>query len=85
MTKEKTKDKGRKWDGRSRIPTKKYKIQHFFIWNSRPTIIGGKKYGDYVHFASNVMNNMIDEGTIRFSPAGINNIDPSLAGGAPYS
>ena len=65
--------------------TKKYNIQHFFIWNSRPTSSGGKKYGDYVHFASNEMNNMIDEGTIRFSPAGINNIDPSLAGGAPYS
>ena len=58
--------------------TKKYNIQHFFIWNSRPTSSGGKKYGDYVHFASNEMNNMIDEGTIRFSPAGINNIDPSF-------
>jgi len=31
------------------------------------------------------MNNMIDEGTVRFSPAGINNTDPSIAGGVPYS
>lgn len=64
--------------------TNKYNIQHFFIWNSKPTSAGGKKYGDYIHFASNEMNNMIDEGTVRFSPAGINNTDPSLAGGAPY-
>jgi hypothetical protein len=67
--------------------TNKYNIQHFFIWNSKPTSVkgGGIKYGDYVHFAANEMNNMIDEGTIRFGPAGIGNTDPSLAGGAPYS
>jgi len=65
--------------------TKKYNIQHFFIWNSKPTSSDGKKYGDYVHFSSNEMNNMIDEGTVRFSPAGIGNTDPSIAGGTPYS
>ena len=45
MTKEKTKDKGRKWDGRSRIPTKKYKENYDRIFKKKKKING--YYYDY--------------------------------------
>ena len=45
MTKEKTKDKGRKWDGRSRIPTKKYKENYDRIFKEKKKVSG--YYMDY--------------------------------------
>ena len=45
MTKEKTKDKGRKWDGRSRIPTKKYKENYDRIFKKKKKVSG--YYMDY--------------------------------------
>tara|TARA_R100001443_G_scaffold689_1_gene2752 strand:+ start:3802 stop:3975 length:174 start_codon:yes stop_codon:yes gene_type:complete len=45
MTKEKTKEKGRKWDGRSRIPTKKYKENYDRIFKKKKKVSG--YYMDY--------------------------------------
>ena len=64
-------------------------IEHFLIWNTKPTTLasgksGGNNFGDYVHFPASEMNDMLDNGTVRFSPLGINGLDPSLSGGVPY-
>ena len=45
---------------------------------------GGNNFGDYVHFPASEMNNMLDNGTVRFSPLSVNGLDPSLSGGVPY-
>ena len=45
MTKEKIKEKGRKWDGRSRIPTKKYKENFDRIFKKKKKVNG--YYYDY--------------------------------------
>ena len=64
-------------------------IEHFLIWNTKPTTLasgksGGNNFGDYVHFPASEMNNMLDNGTVRFSPLSVNGLDPSLSGGVPY-
>ena len=58
----------------------KYNIDHFIIWNSN---IGGK-FGNYVHFPSSEMDEMLENRTIRFGFVRISNLDPSVADGAPY-